>query len=89
MPTVTVVVTAASPARHLTSLVDGLHGRGWTPTIFATTSATEAFADDWPVGLMIATMPLGQPDALLIAPATFHTVAAIAAGLCLRFRADH
>jgi len=80
MPEVAVVVTAASPARHLPALIRGLRTLGWKVTVCATASATTAFADRWPAGLRAEAASFDL-DAILVAPATFHTVSALAAGI--------
>lgn len=83
MPRLIVVVAGGSPARHLQTLLQGLADMGWMVAVQATATAKQAFATQWPAGLPTdaGSDICEAPDGLLVAPATFHTVSALAAGL--------
>lgn len=92
--TLTVVVCAAGPARHVTELVGLAHGGGWAVDLIATPAAVDLLdLDDveHTLGQPVRTRPRqaapGQPrllpasSAVIVAPATFNTVCKLAAGI--------
>jgi ribosomal protein S18 acetylase RimI-like enzyme len=83
------VVCAASPARHTTHVVDLLTAQRWQVTVYATQEAA-GWLDHHQLasaGASVRVHPEDAPDGeqapslVVVAPATFHTINAITAGL--------
>lgn len=84
------VVCAASPARHIDALIRPLRAGGWRLRVFATADGAQWLSAAQIEQLTgdklycnvadLAGASAPQPDAVIIAPMTFHTANQIAAG---------
>jgi phosphopantothenoylcysteine synthetase/decarboxylase len=79
------LVCAASPARHAGQYASRLRSAGWQVSVVASPAAVEWLDQELPdetgSGWSDASDALARPHAVLVAPATFHTLNRCAAGL--------
>lgn len=80
--TLTLIVTAASPARHIGSLVTALRLAGWSVSVLPTHSAITHFRSEWPSELdrHLTLEASADPARVVVAPATYHMIGRLASG---------